>query len=302
MALVTLNFLSPGVYRIAGFTPGKFTPYFDVHAWGAGGASSNLGGNGSGGSYARSRVSVTNQTSDYIDVFVGEAGSGTTGGRSINLNGPTNSAGGSGGAQNDEDGDEGYGGGGGGASGVFVNGVAACVAGGGGGGGGHGDDDNNGANAPGNYTSGASNSHGTNGTAGADDGDGGGGGGGGGYVGGAGAGRSGGSSSGSSLGDYTEVPVAKFAYYQAAQTNSPYRYAGHGDYQTPGQVTLIFYQQPHVYTKVSGAWKNTSAIYVKQGGAWRLVDSLWTKKGGVWKAIIPSATPSGPASPVPFGR
>lgn len=40
----------------------------------------------------------------------------------------------------------------------------------------------------------------------------------------------------------------------------------------------------NVYVKVSGTWKQASAMYVRQGGAWKTVSTVSTKVAGTWKA------------------
>lgn len=40
----------------------------------------------------------------------------------------------------------------------------------------------------------------------------------------------------------------------------------------------------NVYVKVSGVWKQASAMYVRDGGAWKAVSAVSTRAGGVWKS------------------
>lgn len=40
----------------------------------------------------------------------------------------------------------------------------------------------------------------------------------------------------------------------------------------------------NVYIKVSGVWKQASAMYVKVSGIWKSVSSVQTKISGVWKS------------------
>lgn len=39
----------------------------------------------------------------------------------------------------------------------------------------------------------------------------------------------------------------------------------------------------NVYVKVSGAWKQATAMWVKAGGVWKQVNTVSTKVAGVWK-------------------
>lgn len=115
--------------------PSSLKSNFDFKLWGAGGGSSNIGGNGAGGNFVNG--SHTAADGALIEVFVGSAGSVITNGISYHSN-QQNLAGGTGGIFNDRDG--GHGGGGGGATALVVNSTIAAVAGGGGGAGGYGDD------------------------------------------------------------------------------------------------------------------------------------------------------------------
>lgn len=41
-------------------------------------------------------------------------------------------------------------------------------------------------------------------------------------------------------------------------------------------------------TKVSGTWKDISAVHVKVAGVWKPVQDMWTKVSGVWEQVYSS--------------
>lgn len=40
----------------------------------------------------------------------------------------------------------------------------------------------------------------------------------------------------------------------------------------------------NVYVRVSGVWKQASAMWVRQGGVWKSVSTVSTRVSGVWKS------------------
>lgn len=40
----------------------------------------------------------------------------------------------------------------------------------------------------------------------------------------------------------------------------------------------------NVYVKISGVWKQATAMYVRDGGTWKTVSTVSTRVSGVWKS------------------
>ncbi len=311
MATVIKEFIYSGTLQIADIPIGATA--LTLHIWGGGGGSGGEDATGPGADGAAGHfVSKTDLDITAYDgvksicVAVGGGGQGGTSGQEAeggkngqSLTGYSGGVGGSSGTV----GASGSGGGGGGAttvtlfeSGQSVNNIELAIAGGGAGSGGGGTYSRGGAGINTNSATGNSpDSLGENGAGHTGDGGGGGAGGGGadGGKGGSGAyGDAGGNSgysgsnlvpsSGSEDNGSGKVPGGTGNAYYSSGIASGGSTSGAGG---NGKAVLIFNIPAEGKYKVSGAWKNMTAIYTKVSGTWKRLLGGYTKVSGTWKAI-----------------
>ena len=311
MAIVTKEFIYSGTLQIADIPIGVTS--LTLHIWGGAGGSGGEDATGPGADGAAGHfVSKTDLDMTAYDgvksiaVAVGGGGAGGTSGQQSDggRNGQslTGYSGGHGGNSGNV-GVSGSGGGGGGAttitlfeSGQSINNIELAIAGGGAGSGGGGTYSRGGAGINTNSATGNSpDSLGENGAGHTGDGGGGGGGAGGANGGKGGSGAYGDAGGNSGYSGSNIVPSSGSEDNGSGKTpggtGNSYYSSGIAEGGTNseaggnGKAVLIFNIPAEGKFKVSGAWKNMTAIYTKVSGTWKRLLGGYTKVSGVWKAI-----------------